>query len=112
MITSCAPMPLMRSNMPSPARSTVPSTCTAGNLLGTTRTSQPGVFGHRFSRLAKRMAVARLDLDEHDRLPVATDDVDFSNAAAVAPDNNCVPAPLELRAGEIFTAFPKDHTRS
>src|SRR5438477_7359007 len=45
MITSCAPMPFMRSNSPSPSRSTGPSTCSAGNLFGTTRTSQPGVFG-------------------------------------------------------------------
>src|SRR5258708_3916586 len=45
MITSCAPIPFIRSNMPSPARSSVPSTCSAGNLFGTTRRSQPGVFG-------------------------------------------------------------------
>src|SRR5438067_1513010 len=37
MITSCAPMPFIRSNIPSP--------CSAGNLFGTTRSSQPGVFG-------------------------------------------------------------------
>src|SRR6266566_7827362 len=41
MITSCAPMPFMRSNSPSPSRSSVPSTRSAGNLFGTTRTSQP-----------------------------------------------------------------------
>src|SRR5262249_26074588 len=35
----------MRSNSPSPARSSDPSTCSAGNLFGTTRTSQPGEFG-------------------------------------------------------------------
>src|SRR5262249_52607138 len=44
MITSCAPMPFIRSNIPSPARSSVPSTCSAGYLFGTTRTSQPGEF--------------------------------------------------------------------
>src|SRR6185295_18651481 len=45
MITSCAPMPFMRSNNPSPSRSSVPSTCSAGNMFGTTRTSHPGAFG-------------------------------------------------------------------
>src|SRR5688572_10482014 len=45
MMTSCAPMPFMRSNIPSPSRSRPPSTCSAGNLLGTTRTSQPHEFG-------------------------------------------------------------------
>src|ERR1043166_6638233 len=43
--TSCAPMPPMRSNMPSPCRSSWPSTRSAGNLFGTTRRSQPGAFG-------------------------------------------------------------------
>src|SRR5215470_17435594 len=38
-------MPLMRSNMPSPWRSSVPSTRSAGNRFGTTRRSQPGPFG-------------------------------------------------------------------
>src|SRR6188474_3191564 len=42
MITSCAPMPFILSNSPSPCRSSSPSTCSAGNLFGTTRTSQPG----------------------------------------------------------------------
>src|SRR5581483_10484271 len=45
MITSWAPMPFMRSYMPSPVRSKVPSTCSAGYLLGTTRTSHPGPLG-------------------------------------------------------------------
>src|SRR5205823_2930482 len=45
MMTSCAPMPFIRSNIPSPWRSNCPSTWSAGNLFGTTRTSQPGVFG-------------------------------------------------------------------
>src|SRR5438067_1692156 len=45
MITSCAPIPFIRSNIPSPSRSSVPSTCSAGNLFGTTRTSHPGAFG-------------------------------------------------------------------
>src|SRR5262245_32407194 len=45
MITSCAPMPFMRSNNPSPCRSRVPSTCSAGNLFGTTRRSHPGPLG-------------------------------------------------------------------
>src|SRR6185312_6419287 len=45
MTTSCAPMPVIRSNIPSPSRSSVPSTRSAGNLFGTTRRSQPGAFG-------------------------------------------------------------------
>ena len=44
MMTSCAPMPFIRSNSPSPSRSSVPSTRSAGNLLGTTRTSHPPVL--------------------------------------------------------------------
>src|SRR3954469_8947524 len=42
MITSCAPTPFMRSNMPSAWRSRLPSIISAGNLLGTTRTRHPG----------------------------------------------------------------------
>src|SRR5229473_6476529 len=45
MITSCAPIPFIRSNSPSPWRSRLPSTCSAGNLFGTTRKSQPDEFG-------------------------------------------------------------------
>src|SRR5947209_6421011 len=45
MITSCAPTPFIRSNIPSPSRSRPPSTLSAGNLFGTTRRSQPDVFG-------------------------------------------------------------------
>src|SRR5271163_2190 len=44
MITSCAPTPFILSNRPSPSRSKSPSMPSAGNLLGTTRTVQPGVF--------------------------------------------------------------------
>src|SRR3954470_8940197 len=42
MITSCAPTPFMRSNMPSAWRSRLPSIISAGNLFGTTRTRHPG----------------------------------------------------------------------
>src|SRR5262249_24249995 len=45
MITSCAPMPLMRSYSPSPVGSSSPSIRRAGNLLGTTRTDHPGELG-------------------------------------------------------------------
>ena len=62
---------------------------------------------HRLGRLAERPALPRLHLDEHQRLAVARDDVQFATAAAVAPGKNCVPAPLELRAGEIFAGFPE-----
>src|SRR5271155_5719241 len=43
-MTSCAPTPFILSNRPSPSRSKSPSMPSAGNLLGTTRTVQPGVF--------------------------------------------------------------------
>src|SRR4051812_33665459 len=42
MITSCAPTPFIRSNMPSAWRSRLPSIISAGNLFGTTRTRHPG----------------------------------------------------------------------
>src|SRR5271156_844452 len=44
MITSCAPTPFMRSNNPSPSRSSPPSIPSAGNLFGTTRMLHPAVF--------------------------------------------------------------------
>src|SRR3989304_2647379 len=42
MITSWAPTPFIESNMPWPSLLRSPSTARAGNLLGTTRTHQPG----------------------------------------------------------------------
>src|SRR5471032_3404226 len=66
--------------------------------------------GDGFSRLAEPPAVARLDLDEHQRGAVTRDDVNFSTTPAVAPGNNGVPARLELRAREIFTGFSKGDT--
>ena len=45
MITSCAPTPFIRSWTPIPLRSSSPSMRSAGNLFGTTRTSQPGRLG-------------------------------------------------------------------
>src|SRR5919204_1590795 len=42
MTTSCAPTPFMRSYGPSPEGSRSPSMRNAGNLLGTTRSDQPG----------------------------------------------------------------------
>src|SRR5271166_4445395 len=41
MMTSCAPMPFILSNMPSACRLKLPSIPSAGNLFGTTRTVQP-----------------------------------------------------------------------
>src|ERR1700687_3636550 len=43
-ITSCAPIPFILSNSPSPSRSSSPSMPSAGNLFGTTRMLQPGVL--------------------------------------------------------------------
>jgi hypothetical protein len=61
----------------------------------------------RFCRVPERAAVARLDLDEHQRRAVARDDVQFATTPAVAPRNYCVPASLELLAREIFARFSK-----
>src|SRR6266849_9624020 len=44
MTTSCAPMPFILSNSPSPSRSSSPSIPSAGNRFGTTRSFHPGVF--------------------------------------------------------------------
>src|SRR5215469_1072149 len=44
MITSCAPIPFILSNKPSPSRSRSPSIPSAGNRFGTTRNFHPGVF--------------------------------------------------------------------
>src|SRR5512140_760948 len=52
MITSWAPTPAIRSKMPTPLRSSSPSMRRAGNLLGTTRTSQPGWLGQVLWRRA------------------------------------------------------------
>ena len=43
MITSCAPMPFILSNSPSPCRSRLPSTRSTGNWFGITRSVQPGL---------------------------------------------------------------------
>src|SRR5580765_1924611 len=214
MITSWAPTPFMRSNIPSPSRSSVPSTLSAGNLFGTTRTSQPGPFApppfgryastsggvmssrpgqngqcsrptivgrsnrksfgrfcrsvemitqrpvmgsfrssgiecvlehldnraarfevnrhdvepartlaqmmthdeilcevrhpallhrcHRLGRGPVLAALSRLHFDEHERPIPAGNDVQFATPPPISPGNDCVPAPLELRAGQIF----------
>src|SRR3954471_4680819 len=61
--------------------------------------------GARFGRRAIRAPVARLDFDEHQRPAVPGNDIDFSTPASVAPGNNRVPAPFELRTREIFAGF-------
>src|SRR5581483_1594427 len=60
---------------------------------------------HGLGREAEGVAVAGLDLDEHDRHAVARDEVQFSPTAAVAAGKNCVPAALELADREIFAHF-------
>src|SRR5262245_63883308 len=59
----------------------------------------------RFGRLAELVTVARLDLDEHDRLAIARDDVNFSTPPAVAPGKYCVPPAGQFAAREIFAGF-------
>src|SRR3989442_11688312 len=63
----------------------------------------PGRYG--FARLAEFAALARFDLDEHDRRSVARDDVQFSTPTAVPPVKNFVPAPFQLTTREIFACF-------
>ena len=88
MITSCAPMPFIRSNMPSPSRSSVPSTCSAGNLFGTTRSVPAG--------RVRRAAV--LPVREHlGRRHVL---VARAERALIAPERRC---PLEP---EIVRTLP------
>src|SRR5882757_7354509 len=58
MTTSCAPMPFILSNIPSACLFKLPSMPSAGNLLGTTRTVQPGpsftgVLPFAFGRYAR-----------------------------------------------------------
>ena len=54
MITSCAPMPFILSNMPSACRFRLPSMPSAGNLFGTTRTVHPcGIFLRTAVRLGR-----------------------------------------------------------
>ena len=62
---------------------------------------------HRLGRLAELAAVARLDLDEHQRRAVARDDVHFATARPVAPGKNCVPAPLQLAHARSSPIFPR-----
>ena len=62
---------------------------------------------HRFHPGAKLAPFARLDLDEDDGLAIARDDVQFSTATPISTGKNCVPATLQLLAGEIFAQFPQ-----
>src|SRR3954468_15864910 len=63
--------------------------------------------GDRFGGLSELVTLARLDLDEHDHLAVARDDVNFSTPRAVAPGKYCVPATGQLFAREILAGFSK-----
>ena len=49
----------------------------------------------------------RLHLDKTTGLAIARDDVQFSTATPISPGKNCVPATLQLLAGEIFAQFPE-----
>src|SRR3954451_14627597 len=60
---------------------------------------------HRVGAAAERVILTRLHLDEHDRLPVARDDVNFATASAVAPGDDCVPAAFQLAARQLFAVF-------
>ena len=67
--------------------------------------------GDRVGAAAERAILPRLHFDEHDRLAVARDDVDFATTPPVAPGNNCVPAAFELAAREIFPMFSEGLAR-
>src|SRR5439155_8865920 len=79
-------------------------------LNGQRRNAPPFHSRNRFGRIAKRTALPRLHLDEHQSSAVASDDVNFSEAGPVTPRNNCVPAALELTTGEIFAGFSEFDT--
>jgi hypothetical protein len=66
--------------------------------------------GNRLGWRAEPIRSSGLDLDEHDGVAVPGDDVNLASARTVAARNDCVPAPLELPAGEIFAGFPKENT--
>jgi hypothetical protein len=61
---------------------------------------------HRFRRIAEIVILARLDLDEYQRLAVTRNDVNFARATAPSPGNNCVPASFEFGDREISPVLP------
>jgi len=67
--------------------------------------------GHRSGSPAELLRHPRFDFDEHNRDAILRDDVDFAEPRSVAAFNNCVPAPLQFGAGEIFTGNSKGLTR-
>jgi hypothetical protein len=70
--------------------------------IGHTPSLEPG---DRVGSPAKLTTIARFHFDEHHRLPVAGDDVQFSTAAAVPARKNCITTPFELPNREIFSGF-------
>ena len=56
-------------------------------------------------RVATAGGSTGLHFDEDERPAVSGDDVDFASSRAVAAINNCVPAPKQFVAGEIFPGF-------
>ena len=65
-------------------------------------------FGDRFGTIAEVIPLARFHLDEHGVAALARDDVDFTEACAIAPLDDVVSASAQLAARKIF---PEDSQR-
>ena len=61
----------------------------------------------RGDRTTKSVASPGLDLDEHEGVDVLRNEVNLAESGAIPPCKNCVPAPPQLAAGEIFSEFAK-----
>ena len=59
------------------------------------------------TRTAETGVATGLDLDEHQRVAFARDDVDFAPPGAVPARKNWVPATTKLAAGQVFPVFSK-----
>src|SRR5438093_9621928 len=53
---------------------------------------------------AEVVAQPRFHFDENNRVAIFGNDVDFAEPGAIPAFNNCVPAPLQLRARECFSS--------
>jgi hypothetical protein len=56
----------------------------------------------RLRARAELTPLARLDLDEDDRLTIARDDIQFSSPTSIPAGKYFVPSSLKLLAGQIF----------
>jgi hypothetical protein len=61
--------------------------------------------GDRLRGVPELVPAARLHFHEHHRRTIAGDDVQFATPPAITAGKNCVPAPFQLEAREIFSDF-------